>query len=384
MRKSSLIWVLLWLLALPAWAGWDEGVAAFKAGDFKAAEQQFRGVVKQSPDGYQSHYMLGLSLQRINRKEEALASLRKAYDLNPNDLPVKMALGQSYRAMRRFGDAAQLLAKIDASTVPSNQRQQFYQMRAEAYFRSNNMPRALADFKQRAALLPNDAQAQYTYGSTALSQGQSSAGLAALKKANSLAPSDSKIAKIYVKGLIKQGQVPGDKASKKRFYMQAASIAKKLAAASPTYDHLMLQLSAELGAGLYGRAAETGKVAISKNGADWLPHYYVGQAFTSIGQFSEALTPLQTALAKVGSTKDKNRVYLQLGYMFSKQKDYAKSIEAYNRGGHGERAAKVLEIQETDKYNSKVEEENKVIQEMKAEAARLEAEMAALEGGGGR
>jgi len=384
MRQSTLVWVLFLLLALPAWAGWDEGVAAFKAGDFAAATEQFRGVVKQSPDGYQSHYMLGLSLQRINRKEEALASLRRAYDLNPNDLPVKMALGQSYLAVRRFGNAAKLLAKVDGSAVPSNQRKKLYQMRAEAYFRSNNMPMALADFKQLAALLPNDAQAQYTYGSMALSQGQTSAGLAALKKANSLAPNDAKIAKTYVNGLIKQGQVPGDKASKRRFYMQAASIAKKLATASPTYDHLMLQLSAELGAGLYARAAETGKVAISKNGSDWLPHYYVGQAYTSIGQFGEALTPLQTALAKVGSTRDKNRVYLQLGYMYSKQKDYAKSIEAYNRGGHAVKAAKVLEIQETDKYNSKVEKENKVIQEMKAEAARLEAEMEALEGGGGR
>lgn len=383
MRKSSVVWIVLLLGTAPVWAGWDEGVAAFKAGDYTTAAGQFQDVVASSPDGYQSHYMLGLSLQKLNRKEEALASLRKAYDLNPNDLGVKISLGQSYRAVRRFGDAAELLAKIDGSSVPSNQRASFYQMRAEAYYRSNNVSKALGDFKQLASLLPNDAQAQYTYGSTAVSQGQTEAGLAALKKANTLAPNDAKIAKSYVNGLIQQGRRTKDKAAKKQAYMQAASVAKKMAAASPTYDNLMLQVSAELGAGLYDRAAATGQQASAKNSSDWLPHYYVGQAYTSSGKFAEALSPLQTALSKATSADDKKKVYSQLGYTYQKQKNYAKSIEAYNQAGNSAAAAKVLEQQETDKYNAKVEEENKVIQEMKAEAARLEEEMKALEGNGG-
>ena len=75
-----------------ALAGWDEGVAAFTSKNFQQAARQFQAIVKQNPDGWRGHYMLGLSLKNARRKEEALHHLRKAYDLNPNDLSVKVAL----------------------------------------------------------------------------------------------------------------------------------------------------------------------------------------------------------------------------------------------------------------------------------------------------
>ena len=91
MRRPLTVVALSAILLLPtiAAAGWDEGVAAFRAKNFKAAAIEFQKLVEQSPDGFQGHYMLGLTLEQLNRKSEALQHLRKAYELNPDDLNVK-------------------------------------------------------------------------------------------------------------------------------------------------------------------------------------------------------------------------------------------------------------------------------------------------------
>ena len=79
-----------------ALAGWDEGVAAFKAKNFKLAVQEFKTHIKANPEEWRGHYMLGLSYYLgqaySSNKQYAERSLRKAYDLNPNDLSLKAAM----------------------------------------------------------------------------------------------------------------------------------------------------------------------------------------------------------------------------------------------------------------------------------------------------
>jgi len=93
----------------PALAGWDEGVAAFTSKKFQAAARQFQAIVKQNPDGWRGHYMLGLSLGMAKRKEEALHHLGKTYGLNPNDLSVKVALGRAYNGSGQHSEAEKVL-----------------------------------------------------------------------------------------------------------------------------------------------------------------------------------------------------------------------------------------------------------------------------------
>ena len=91
--------LLLVLCAAPALAGWEEGIAAFTSKNFTVAAQEFAEVVGSSPENWQARYMLGLALEQLKRRDEALAHLRKAYDLNPNDLSVGLALARVYRGL---------------------------------------------------------------------------------------------------------------------------------------------------------------------------------------------------------------------------------------------------------------------------------------------
>ena len=101
-KRAILVFSGLLIAALPCLAGWDEGVAAFTSKNYQAAAVEFRKVIRQKPQNPRGHYMLGLSLDKLNRKEKALHHLRKAYDLNPNDLGIKVALGRSYADNRQY------------------------------------------------------------------------------------------------------------------------------------------------------------------------------------------------------------------------------------------------------------------------------------------
>ncbi len=385
MRKSIVsIAISLFLIGtLPALAGWDEGVAAFTSKNYKGAVAEFQELVKQNPDGWRGHYMLGLSLEQLKRKEEALHHLRKAYDLNPNDLSVKVALGRAYNSVRRYGDVTKLLGTVDASSLPAKQRAAFYQIRGGAKHKSGDTGGAVADYSQLAKLKPSDAKTQYLYGTSAYAAGQIDTGIAAMRKASQLAPNDTGMKRAYAQALTKKGRNSRDKATKKQSYLLASKVAGELAAKDGSYDNLMLKLSAELGAGLYAKAVETGNAASAKSSADWLAHFYLGQAYTSNGQFQNAIAPLEKAKTMTTKPDELKTIWKQLGFAYEKQKKYAQSVQAYQNAGDQGAVARVTENQNTERENENIDAENKLIEEMKREAKALEEELKALEQGGG-
>ncbi len=384
MKRALIATTALVLAAVPAVAGWDEGVAAFKSRDFQGAFQQFQEYVQQNPNTFQGHYMLGQAALQIKRHDEALNHLRKAYDLNPNDLNTKLALGRAYTAVRRYGEVATLFGKVDGSALPASHKLAFFQMRAQARDKAGDEAGALKDFEMLTKLQPKESAVHYRYAVGVMKAGRLDTAIASLKTASSLDSSNTDIRTTLVKALLNKARnTNNDKAAKRRYYQQAASEAKTLTGASNTFDNLMLQLSAELGAGSYDAAASTGERAVAKNGNDWKASFYLGQAYTSAGKFQEAEAPLNKANSLARSQSDKNRIWKQLGYAFEKQKKYAQAIEAYQAGGDGGAAARVEENQQTQEFNAGVEEENARIEKLRIEAEALEKELEELEGGGG-
>ncbi len=144
-----------------AYAGWEEGVAAFKVGNFKLAAKEFKAATVQNPDTWGYHFMLGVTLPNVGKKELALQHLQKAYDLNPNDLSFKS-----------------LLAAYDL-----NPNDLAYDLNPNELSLKTGLESALREkgAKQNAAL-------QYLFGATALLLGMKDEGTIAIKKAQELDP----------------------------------------------------------------------------------------------------------------------------------------------------------------------------------------------------
>jgi len=58
MKRVTAFAVLLVVLAAPAWADWDEGVAAYKRGDYATALREFRVLAEQGDA--EAQFNLGL------------------------------------------------------------------------------------------------------------------------------------------------------------------------------------------------------------------------------------------------------------------------------------------------------------------------------------
>ena len=100
-----------------------------------------------------------------------------------------------------------------------------------------------------------------------------------------------------------------------------------------SYDNLIMLAGAQLGAKQYDEALASLERAAGKNSNDWLPQYYMGQAYTQKGQYRSAEEKLNQALTKASKSEDKVTVYSQLGFVYEKQKRYDNAIAAYRSAG---------------------------------------------------
>ncbi len=372
--------VLVLGTAGPAEAGWQEGVDAFKAGNYSVAAKEFQSVVESSPDYASGHFMLGQALDQLNRKQEALNAFRKAYDLNPNSAQFQFALADAYLAVDRYGDAAELFERIDASSLPQKYQAAFHSKKATAMEKSGRAGEALTSLRAAARANPNDAAAHYRYGTAAFNSGDTATAVDALSRAVQVQGSEAN-RKAYLKALIRQARESNDRSRKVSIYGKAVEQARALADADSSYDNLLTLGEAQLGAKQYQAAADTFGRAAEKRSSHWLAHFYESQALTSVEEYAAAEESLREALAADPSADDEKRVYRQIGFVNEKLKNYEEAKVAYNKAGDQASVARVEENQRIAEENRRIEAENRRIEEMRREREKLEQELKELEEG---
>ncbi len=376
MRRQLVILTMTGIFAAaePSFAGWDEGVAAFRAKNYAQAAREFEAVIAERADWSGGYLMLGRTQLFQNRASDAVSTLRKGYDLNPSDIQVQLYLSQAYLTAGRAGEAAQLLSKINAAGLPKEQQGFYQQLYAKALADSGQSDRAASALAKAAAASPNDADLQYQYGALALNAGDTAAAVAALERATRLAPNDSAKLKTYVQALIRQAREAGGSANDS-IYAKAAEAGRNLAARDGSYDNLLLLGEVQLGAKQYEAAVATFGQASAKNASDWLPGFYAGQAQTAVQKYTEAEASLKRALEKAGRSEDKARIYRQLGFVYEKQKNLAAAKGAYQSAGDGSAVARIQQNEDIAKHNTQADEESKRLAEIKAQQELIKKQL---------
>jgi tetratricopeptide (TPR) repeat protein len=361
-----------------AQAGWEEGVAALKARNYEQAAQEFKTVVDQQPEWAPGQRMLGQVLVKLKRTDEAITHLRKAYDLDPTDAATQFALGQAYVEGRRYADGASVLSKVDRGKLQGAQLGTLDQLLAVALSKSGQADQALTALARAASASPNDASVQYQYGVAALNGGDLSKAIEALDRSVKAKPgTDNR--KALVQALMQQGRrTRGD--SKTETYRRAAATANDLVAANGSFDNLMMLAGAALGAKQFDTVISAGQRASRSNAGDWLPYYYMGQAYTKKEQFSSAETELRKALNNASSSADRATIWSQLGFVFEKRKAYDEAISAYGQAGDAAAADRVRKNKETDEFNRDVEAQNEELEALRAEQEALKDQLKSLPG----
>ena len=299
--------------------------------------------------------------------------------MNPSGLKVTIALARAYYDAGEYDKIGALLGSLEPVLLAPQDQSTVLQLRGMAREKAGDVNGALQDFTQLAAIQPDNAAVQYFYGAKAVAAGHLDAGILALEKAMQLDPQDPAKARMYALALIKRARAVGDDAAMKQDYLLAAAVAAKMAEAEPTHTNLMLQSSAELGAGEYTKAVETGKAAIAANPGDWLAHYYLGQAYSGGRQYAAAEEPLRASLERAGP-EDQRLVWRQLGWIYEKQNRAAEAAEAYRHAEDESGAAATPEDIKADPADGEIEARKRRLIEMKREAEQIEQELKNLEG----
>ena len=327
-------------------AGWDEGVAAFTAGNYAQAIAEFQQFVEERTDeealqkGYQ---MLAQSLLRGGKAKEAVAAFQKHLELKPGDVGSQVGLGQAYYKSGMPRECLATLNKLEIGRLPKPHQIQVYRMRSASLVRLGSIGSAAADLGRVAELKPTDAKARFDYGALLHSDGQLDAAIAAYEQAISMEGGNADWKKALVGALLGAGR-------------SAEDVAKGLVKSSRSYDNLLLLGAAQLGARRYEAATSTLRQAIKLEGNEWLPHFYIGQALTSRERFKKAEKPLKTALG-LASDADEKLVWKQLGYVFWCQGKYGDAVAAYENAGDFETARQVRKSERiaVEEYESAIE-----------------------------
>jgi Flp pilus assembly protein TadD len=378
----ALATALLVLGASSASAGWDEGVAAFKAGNYAQAIAEFQQFVEERTDeealvvGYQ---MLAQSLLRGGKAKEAIAAFQKHLELKPGDTGSQIGLGQAYYQAGMPRECVATLNRLNVGRLPEPYQIQVYQMRSASQARLGNTGGAAADLGKVADLKPDDAKTRFEYGRMLQNDAQLDAAITAYERAVSMDGGNAEWKETLVNALkIKGRSTQG--AAKTAIYSKAENFARSLVGSGASFDSLLLLGEVQLGGKNYDSAVSTFQQAISKKSNDWHAHFYLGQSYGSLERYSDAEGPLNTALPLASSDADKRQIQDYLGFVLSKQNKYDLAIAAYEAAGNSAGAGRVRENKRIEQENEEADEFNKNIEELERQREELRKQLEELPG----
>ena len=359
MRTTIAVAAVLVLLAAtaPAHAEWNKGLEAYKKKDWATAVKEFEEVTKTNPDYAGAYYMLGVSQRALGQVSPAIASLRKAVELDGGQASYKIALGQALLQADRYQDAYDVLKPLNIGSLDASHRSSYALLFAQAATKTNRTGEAIGVLTAQAGADPRNARLQQALGSAYSAAGDEPKAFEAFKKAFELNPKDVASGRNAVRAGISVARRTSSAQQKSRYYGQAAQVAESLATSSPTFDHQLLAGEAWLGAKEYSRALGWFDKARAKQPSNALVYFYSAQCKTSLNRLNPAIADLQQALKIGASGKLRTQVYNQGGYVYDKKKDYNNAISWYQEAGNQKMVAQMQDKQGKQAQNVKAREE---------------------------
>lgn len=361
----------------PVFAEWNKGLDAYKANDFATAAREFEEVTKTNPGYVGGYYMLGLSQRAQNNLSAALGNLRKAVELDAAgekpDPRYSIALAQALNQAKQYNEAYSSLKKFDFASLPASYRTSYALLFANSANETNRSNEAVSMLNAQIRADSSNASLYQALGVAQDALGSDREAFAAFKRAFELDPKDQASGRYAIRSAIAAARRASAAADKSRYYTEAAQIAERLAAASPSFEHNLYAGETWLGAKQYSKALSWFEKARAQQSRNALVYYYIGQSYTSLDQYSDALSSLQQALSLNSDADLRKKIYNQMGYVHEKNKDFAKAKQAYLEAGNTTQANAMDSKAEARAGNLEHEKQCKDFK-LKIDALALQAE----------
>ena len=383
MRRIGSRWLgALAVLALvmtaagPADAEWTKGTAAYRAKDWATAAKEFEEVTQTNPDYAGAYYMLGLSQSGQGKLSQALANLRKAVELDAANSSFKIALGQALLQAKQYSEAYTMLKGVSLDSLEAAHRSGYALLFAQAATKTDHSNEAIQVLNSQARADARNPRLQQALGVAYDNMDDQVKAYAAFKRAFELGPKDQSSGRSAAYAAIAMARRSSSDQEKSRLYGEAASIAERLAATSPSFEHNLLAGEAWLGAQQFGKALPWFDKAQKQQSQNALVYFYRGQCYTSLDRFQQAISELQQALKLGPDGRLRTQIYNQLGYVCDKKQDYDCAVANYREAGN---SAMVSKMQEKKGMAAQNEEAKKECDEFRRKIEALRVQISELE-----
>ncbi|MBM3609108.1 MAG: tetratricopeptide repeat protein, partial [Alphaproteobacteria bacterium] len=162
---------------------------------YERSIEVYQRMPATSPLKPNAELQIGLTLETLERKDEAKTYLQAIADVRPKDPEALLALANLYRSRKEYEESIKLYTRVLALSPPNDRGSwSTYFFRGIAYERSKNWPPAEADFKRSLELFPDQPMVLNYLGYTWVDRGENlQEGLRMLRRAVELRPNDGHI-----------------------------------------------------------------------------------------------------------------------------------------------------------------------------------------------
>jgi tetratricopeptide (TPR) repeat protein len=367
---------VLLLAPLPVSADWEEGVAAFQNKDYETAIAEFKKVNERAPDYAGAYYMKGQAELKLGRTSQALASLRKAVELDGNNSTYRIILGQALIRAEQFQDAFSTLREVSLSNVQANNRTTYALLFARAATKAGQPDQAIRVLNSQVQADGRNPNLHQALGAAQDAAGNDSRAYSAFKRAFELDSSNQATGREAIRTAIAAARRASGDQEKSRLYREAGQLAERLVGLSASFDHHLVAGEAWLGAKDYNRALGWFDKAVAQRPKNALVYYYRGQSYSSTNRLTQAETQFQEALKMGPSQRLRGQIYNNLGYVYDKQGKYDDAIRIYREVGN---QAKISEMERKKEQQAQNKEADAERRRFQAQVEQLRAQIQELE-----
>lgn len=361
-------------------AGWEEGVEAFRTGDFETALQEFREVTETRPDFAGGHLMTGQALSYLKRWSDAATSFARAYELEPEAKPgLVIPWGRALLESEQPEKAVSVLEKLDPAGLGETERNVYYVLISRALGKTEPAGRAIERLDRLARSAPDNPAVWQALGRALAGADRPAEAAQAFERALERTDKDPQTARSLIQTAFEAARRSHDE-TRREWYARAAEAAEHLFRREPTADHGLLLGEARLGAGQYREAVAAFEKAAAKEPRDPLPDYYLGEAFLGLREGDRAEWVLRDALRKSPGPDLTQRIHRALGQAHHLQEEYTQAAREYRTAGDEERAALMDQYQKLADENDRIERDRRLCQERLGKLEELLADSRDLEG----
>lgn len=325
-------------------ADWERGKAALDAGDYVAAEVEFRAEVAARPGWAGGHYMLGETLRRARHFEEAVESLSKAVELEGANPTYCLGLGQGLVSATKFDEAVEVLGGLDPSTLEAGQRRTRVILLASAELSRDRHAAALAALEPELASGADDPSLQRLLGHSLAGVERRGEALTAFERAFELNPRDVGSARQAISLALGLAAEAGDNGARTALNRKAAGIAESLAGVETTSANFELAARCLLTAREAGRALPWVEKALAVRPDDPGLLYLAGWSLRCLGRTDDAARRLREALDHDPDPEQKRRIHDQLARIAEGRIELDQAIRQHQLAGDPDRARQLEEI----------------------------------------